>query len=31
MIDLRDAVFFVSVMAVFLYANAVIVDLKKAD
>ena len=30
-IDLRDAVFFVSVMAVFLYANAVIVDLTKAD
>ena len=30
-IDLRDAVFFISVMAVFLYANAVIVDLTKAD
>ncbi len=30
-IDLRDAVFFLSVMALFLYANAVIVDLKKAD
>lgn len=30
-IDLRDAVFFISVMALFLYANAVIVDLKKAD
>ena len=30
-IDLRDAVFFVSVIAFFLYANAVIVDLKKAD
>ncbi len=30
-IDLRDAVFFVSVMAFFLYANAVIVDLTKAD
>ncbi len=30
-IDLRDAVFFVSVMALFLYANAVIVDLTKAD
>jgi ABC-2 type transport system permease protein len=30
-IDLRDVVFFVSVMAFFLYANAVIVDLKKAD
>jgi ABC-2 type transport system permease protein len=30
-IDLRDAVFFVSVIAFFLYANAIIVDLKKAD
>jgi ABC-2 type transport system permease protein len=30
-IDLRDAVFFLSVIAFFLYANAVIVDLKKAD
>jgi ABC-2 type transport system permease protein len=30
-IDLRDAVFFLSIMAVFLYANAVIVDLTKAD
>jgi ABC-2 type transport system permease protein len=30
-IDLRDAVFFVSVMALFLYANAVIIDLTKAD
>jgi ABC-2 type transport system permease protein len=30
-IDLRDAVFFLSVMALFLFANAVIVDLKKAD
>lgn len=30
-IDLRDAVFFLSVMAFFLYANAVIVDLTKAD
>jgi ABC-2 type transport system permease protein len=30
-IDLRDGVFFVSVMALFLYANAVIVDLTKAD
>jgi gliding motility-associated transport system permease protein len=30
-IDLRDAVFFFSVIAFFLYANAIIVDLKKAD
>jgi ABC-2 type transport system permease protein len=30
-IDLRDAAFFISVMALFLYANAVIVDLTKAD
>ena len=30
-IDLRDAVFFLSVMALFLYANTVIVDLTKAD
>jgi gliding motility-associated transport system permease protein len=30
-IDLRDAVFFVSVIAFFLYANAIIVDFKKAD
>src|SRR5579864_5911057 len=30
-IDLRDAAFFLSVMAFFLYANAVIVDLTKAD
>ena len=30
-IDLRDAVFFVSVIALFLFANAVIVDLNKAD
>ncbi len=30
-IDLRDAVFFVSVIALFLFANAVIVELKKAD
>ena len=30
-IDLRDAVFFLSVIALFLFANAVIVDLKKAD
>jgi ABC-2 type transport system permease protein len=30
-IDLRDAVFFLSVMALFLFANAVIVDMKKAD
>ena len=29
-IDLRDAVFFLSVIAFFLYANAIIVDLKKA-
>lgn len=30
-IDLRDAVFFLSAIAFFLYANTVIVDLKKAD
>ncbi|MGE5201917.1 MAG: ABC transporter permease subunit [Acidobacteriota bacterium] len=30
-IDLRDAVFFLSTIALFLYANTVIVDLKKAD
>jgi ABC-2 type transport system permease protein len=30
-IDLRDAVFFVSVMAFFLFANAVAVELTKAD
>ncbi|HEY5211116.1 MAG TPA: ABC transporter permease subunit [Stellaceae bacterium] len=30
-IDLRDLVFFVSVMVFFLFANAIIVDLKKAD
>ena len=30
-IDLRDLVFFVSVMALCLFANAIIVDLKKAD
>jgi ABC-2 type transport system permease protein len=30
-IDLRDAVFFLSAIAFFLYANIVIVDLKKAD
>jgi len=30
-IDLRDAVFFFSVIALFLFANAIIVDLKKAD
>jgi ABC-2 type transport system permease protein len=30
-IDLRDAVFFLSVMALFLFANGIIVDLKKAD
>ena len=30
-IDLRDAVFFLSTIALFLYANAVVVDLKKAD
>jgi ABC-2 type transport system permease protein len=30
-IDLRDAVFFVSVIALFLFANTIIVELKKAD
>lgn len=30
-IDLRDAVFFISIMALFLFANAIIVELKKAD
>ena len=30
-IEARDAVFFVSVIAAFLFANAVLVDLKKAD
>lgn len=30
-IDLRDVVFYVSVMALFLFANALFVDLKKAD
>jgi ABC-2 type transport system permease protein len=30
-IDLRDAVFFLSVIALFLFASAVVVDLKKAD
>jgi ABC-2 type transport system permease protein len=30
-IDLRDLVFFVSVIALFLFANSVIVELKKAD
>ncbi len=30
-IDLRDLVFFVSVMAFCLFANAILVDLKKAD
>jgi ABC-2 type transport system permease protein len=30
-IDLRDAVFFLSVIAFFLYANAIVVELKKAD
>jgi ABC-2 type transport system permease protein len=30
-IDLRDLVFFASVIALFLFANAVIVELKKAD
>jgi ABC-2 type transport system permease protein len=30
-IDLRDLVFFVSIMALFLFANVLIVDLKKAD
>ncbi len=30
-IDLRDLVFFLSIMALFLFANVIIVDLKKAD
>jgi gliding motility-associated transport system permease protein len=30
-IDLRDLVFFISVMAFFLFANAILVDLRKAD
>jgi len=30
-IDLRDAVFFVSVIALFLFVNAIVVELKKAD
>ena len=30
-IDLRDAVFFISVIAFFLYTNAVLVEVKKAD
>jgi ABC-2 type transport system permease protein len=30
-IDARDAVFFLSVIGVFLFANAILVDLKKAD
>jgi ABC-2 type transport system permease protein len=30
-IDLRDAVFFASVIVIFLWANAIVVDLKKAD
>jgi gliding motility-associated transport system permease protein len=30
-IDLRDAVFFVSVIGLFLFANAILVELKKAD
>ncbi len=30
-IDLRDAVFFVSVITLFLFANAVVVEVKKAD
>ena len=30
-IEMSDAVFFVSVIALFLYANAIIVELKKAD
>jgi ABC-2 type transport system permease protein len=30
-IELPDAVFFLSVIALFLFANAIIVDLKKAD
>jgi ABC-2 type transport system permease protein len=30
-IDVRDIVFFISLIAFFLFANSVIVDLKKAD
>lgn len=30
-IDLRDLVFFVSLMAVWLFANTIVIDLKKAD
>jgi len=30
-IDLRDLIYFISVMIAFLAANAIIVDLKKAD
>ena len=30
-IDLRDAVFFASIIALFLFANAIAVELKKAD
>ena len=30
-IDMRDAVFFASVIGIFLLANAILVDLKKAD
>ncbi len=30
-IELRDLVFFLSIIAFFLFANTVIVDLKKAD
>jgi len=30
-IDARDAIFFLSVIGTFLLANAVLVDLKKAD
>jgi ABC-2 type transport system permease protein len=30
-IDMRDLLFFSSLIAFFLYANAVIVDLRKAD
>jgi ABC-2 type transport system permease protein len=30
-VDLRDLVYFVSIMAAFLAANAVLIDLKKAD
>jgi len=30
-VDLRDLVYFVSIMVAFLAANAVLIDLKKAD